>query len=64
MSAAPTDGKVEPCMPCRGSGKVISKLGGLERRVACPWCHGEGVRLMGADAQQWRSEQDKTSRAR
>jgi hypothetical protein len=46
-------------MPCRGTGSVISKLGGTERKVTCPWCRGEGVRLTGADAQEWRVEQDK-----
>jgi hypothetical protein len=51
-------------MPCRGSGKVISKLGGLERSTTCPWCHGGGVRLTGADAQQWRIDQDKASKGR
>lgn len=56
--------KPEPCMPCRGTGKVISKLGGHERKVACPWCHGEGVRLQGADAQDWRTEQDRAGRTR
>jgi DnaJ-class molecular chaperone len=39
------------CMPCRGSGKVISNLGGTPSTVTCPWCEGGGVRLAGTDAQ-------------
>jgi hypothetical protein len=43
------------CMPCRGSGKLISKLGGEPSTVTCPWCAGGGVRLTGIDAQaKWR----------
>jgi DnaJ-class molecular chaperone len=44
--------KREPdCMPCRGTGKVISNLGGESRQVPCPWCEGSGVRTSGIDAQ-------------
>jgi len=39
------------CMPCRGSGKVISNLGGTPSEVACPWCDGSGMRVPGIDAQ-------------
>ncbi len=39
------------CMPCRGSGKLISKLGGEPSTVTCPWCDGGGVRIPGVDAQ-------------
>jgi DnaJ-class molecular chaperone len=39
------------CMPCRGSGKVISNLGGEPSTVECPWCGGGGVRRPGTDAQ-------------
>ncbi len=38
-------------MACRGSGKVISNLGGEPGTVTCPWCAGGGVRLPGTDAQ-------------
>jgi DnaJ-class molecular chaperone len=41
----------EECMPCRGTGKVISNLGGTPQAVTCPWCRGGGVRLTGIDAQ-------------
>lgn len=39
------------CMACRGSGKVISNLGGSPKTVTCPWCEGGGVRIAGIDAQ-------------
>lgn len=48
----------QPCLPCQGSGQVISNLAGTRRKVPCPWCHGGGVRIAGADAQEWRREQD------
>jgi DnaJ-class molecular chaperone len=40
------------CMPCRGTGRVISNLGGSESKVPCPWCRGEGVRVAEVDAQE------------
>jgi DnaJ-class molecular chaperone len=44
--------KSEPeCMPCRGTGQVISNLGGEPGKVTCPWCQGSGVRTSGIDAQ-------------
>ena len=46
------------CMPCRGSGQVISNLGGTPKRVTCPWCGGGGVRLADVDAQAKWLEQD------
>jgi DnaJ-class molecular chaperone len=39
------------CMPCRGTGKLVSNLGGAPSRVTCPWCEGSGVRIAGIDAQ-------------
>jgi DnaJ-class molecular chaperone len=47
----------QPCMPCHGTGKVISNLDGQAREVTCPWCQGGGVRLSGADAQEYQQEQ-------
>jgi hypothetical protein len=42
------------CMPCGGRGRVISRLGGEEHEVQCPWCGGSGVRSSGMDAQaEW-----------
>jgi hypothetical protein len=44
-------------MPCRGTGKVISNLGGEPSTVTCPWCDGGGVRVPGSDAQaRWQGE--------
>jgi DnaJ-class molecular chaperone len=39
------------CMPCRGTGKVISNLGGTANMITCPWCDGGGVRRNGVDTQ-------------
>ena len=48
----------QPCAPCRGTGKVISNLGGTAQQVTCPWCEGGGVQLPGHDAQAARSARD------
>jgi len=40
------------CHPCRGGGTVISGLGGVQRRITCPWCGGSGVRDPARDAQE------------
>jgi hypothetical protein len=45
------------CMPCHGSGKVISNLGGEPSEVTCPWCRGGGERLTGLDAQEFHLQQ-------
>ncbi|HTD57774.1 MAG TPA: hypothetical protein VK672_02665, partial [Solirubrobacteraceae bacterium] len=50
------------CMPCHGSGKVISNLDGHARKVTCPWCRGGGERLTGADAQEFQQEQAASKR--
>ena len=39
------------CTPCRGTGRVISGLGGTPKPVTCPWCEGSGIRIPGHDAQ-------------
>jgi hypothetical protein len=39
------------CMACRGTGKVISSLGGSSSTVDCPWCAGTGMRSPEIDAQ-------------
>jgi DnaJ-class molecular chaperone len=41
----------QDCMPCGGRGKLISKLGGQESTVQCPWCEGSGKKRKGIDAQ-------------
>jgi hypothetical protein len=44
-------------MACRGTGRVISNLGGSPSTVTCPWCEGGGVRVPGIDAQaRWPGE--------
>jgi hypothetical protein len=40
------------CSPCRGTGKLLSNLGGAAHEVRCPWCRGTGGRIPGIDAQQ------------
>jgi DnaJ-class molecular chaperone len=51
QDAAEAPAAEEPCMPCRGNGKVISNKGGSAAEVECPWCKGTGVRIPGHDAQ-------------
>jgi hypothetical protein len=38
-------------MACRGTGRVISNLGGSPSTVDCPWCEGSGLRAAEIDAQ-------------
>lgn len=38
-------------MACRGTGQVISNLGGSPSQLTCPWCEGSGARVAGIDAQ-------------
>jgi hypothetical protein len=38
-------------MACRGTGRVISNLGGSASTVSCPWCGGSGLRAVDIDAQ-------------
>ena len=59
--AVPDDtqpGEPPSCAPCRGTGHVISNLGGTAQQVACPWCDGGGVQLPGHDAQAARRAAD------
>ena len=39
------------CNPCRGTGRLISGLGGEPHEVECPWCEGTGKFSPGHDAQ-------------
>ena len=41
------------CTPCRGTGKLISNLGGTAHEVVCPWCGGLGKYEPGRDAQSF-----------
>lgn len=51
--ASSNDAAAEPreCTACRGTGRVISNLGGTEQTVPCPWCEGTGRFIPGHDAQ-------------
>ena len=46
----------QPCSVCRGTGTVISNLGGSPSTVPCPWCDGTGTFLPDHDAQAARRE--------
>lgn len=40
-----------PCTVCRGTGTLISNLGGSPSNVTCAWCEGTGTFLGDHDAQ-------------
>jgi LSD1 subclass zinc finger protein len=40
-----------PCSVCRGTGTLISNLGGSPSQVRCAWCEGTGGFLPDHDAQ-------------
>jgi DnaJ-class molecular chaperone len=46
----------QPCAPCRGTGRIISNLGGEPSTVPCPWCDGTGETIPGRDAQAARRD--------
>jgi hypothetical protein len=48
----PADAGSQTCTPCRGTGHLISGLGGEPHQVSCPWCRGTGERIPGIDAQE------------
>lgn len=39
------------CSPCRGTGEVISGLGGEPKNQTCPWCEGTGTFIPDHDSQ-------------
>jgi DnaJ-class molecular chaperone len=45
-----------PCTVCRGTGTLISNLGGSPSQVQCAWCEGTGTFLPEHDAQAARRE--------
>ena len=49
--AAERDDDRSVCTPCRGSGQLISNLGGSSHTVRCPWCDGTGRFQPGRNAQ-------------
>ncbi len=60
------EGTHEPreCMACRGTGRVISNLGGSPSTVPCPWCEGSGLRPAEIDAQaHWSSAEAESEPA-
>jgi hypothetical protein len=60
VTADAPDTPAPPCSACRGTGRVISQLGGERHEVTCPWCDGGGLRLREHDAQaRWREQGDK-----
>jgi hypothetical protein len=55
--SAQQDAAAGECMPCRGTGRLHSQLGGHTSVVQCPWCEGSGRRRAGVDAQaRWLGE--------
>ena len=50
----------QSCSACRGTGRVISNLGGEPHDVTCPWCEGSGRFKPGHDAQAHVSEADSS----
>ena len=52
-----TDEDRSVCSPCRGTGRLVSNLGGEPHEVACPWCGGTGRFEPGRDAQEHPAEQ-------
>jgi hypothetical protein len=40
-----------PCTVCRGTGTLISNLGGSPSDVTCAWCEGTGTLIPDHDAQ-------------
>jgi DnaJ-class molecular chaperone len=57
VSAEPEPHDPQRCTACRGTGQVISGLGGTPQAVTCPWCGGSGRFQPGHDAQAARREQ-------
>jgi DnaJ-class molecular chaperone len=53
MTPEPDDTGHDPdaCHACRGTGRVISNLGGSPSEIECPWCEGTGRFIPGHDAQ-------------
>jgi DnaJ-class molecular chaperone len=52
--AAPAEDAAR-CHACRGTGQVVSNLGGKPHQVTCPWCDGTGRFIAGHDAQAARA---------
>lgn len=55
-----TDEGANVCGPCRGTGRVISGLGGTPHELPCPWCEGTGHRIRDRDAQEHPAESQQS----
>jgi len=51
MSTGSGNGDRTTCTACRGTGRLLSALGGDAHEVTCPWCGGDGAFQAGRDAQ-------------
>jgi DnaJ-class molecular chaperone len=51
VASAPADADRAACTACRGTGRVISNLGGEAHEMACPWCEGGGKFIPEHDSQ-------------
>jgi DnaJ-class molecular chaperone len=49
--ATTTEPETRTCPPCRGTGRIVSRLGGSAQTITCPWCEGSGHVIPGHDAQ-------------
>ena len=58
--SATSDNARRTCTACRGTGKLISGLGGVSHEVTCPWCDGTGRFAAGRDAQEHPAETEQT----
>jgi DnaJ-class molecular chaperone len=56
MAADDETPEPQPCGPCRGTGQVISNLGGSPSTLPCPWCEGTGTFIPEHDAQSARRD--------
>jgi DnaJ-class molecular chaperone len=56
MATDEPTGDDQICTPCRGTGHLISGLGGTPHQVTCPWCGGTGRFTPGLDAQEHPAE--------
>ncbi len=61
MAEEEKDNDANLCRPCRGTGRVISALGGQPHELPCPWCDGTGRIIPGRDAQQSPAESGQKS---
>jgi DnaJ-class molecular chaperone len=51
-----------PCSVCRGTGTLISNLGGSPSQVPCPWCEGTGT-FLGPDHDAQAARREATGEA-